>query len=494
MERQILFVLSWLYAITNVLLAMVSFNALLLLLLAVWHRHPRPPAQPYASESEWPTVSVQLPVFNERYVVERLIDAAAAMDYPRSRLLIQVLDDSTDDTAALTKTSVARHRASGCPIEYIHRDERAGYKAGALEMGMAAAPGEFIVVFDADFIPPRDYLRRMIPEFRADPKLGVVQARWEHLNPEQNILTRVVALALDLHFSVDQIARSRSGLTMNFNGSAGILRRACIEDAGGWQYDTLVEDTDLSYRLQLRGWRIGYCPDIAVPAELPGSILAFKQQQFRWAKGATQVLLKTGWKLITSKETIFRKIEGLLHLSGYIASPLMLVSLLLSLPVTLLHGYTPLNWAVLGLAAFIPPLMVLWSQIRLGRPWLKRWINYPVLFLVGIGLAVNNSAAIWEALIGRQSAFVRTPKFSSADQKKSDYALSVDWAAWVEAALALYALATGIIAVREAPLLAPFIFIYAAGYGLTAAFGFGENIRMRSLPRSSRPVKEISRR
>jgi len=492
--RDLLVILSWLYAIVNTLLALFSFNMLFLLILAVWQRRPRPPA-PAPDEAQWPTVLVQLPIYNERYVVERLIDAAVALDYPSDRLIVQVLDDSTDDTTLLGQARAAYHRQRGRAVEYIHRTERSGYKAGALAAGQAAAPGEFIVVFDADFVPPPDFLRRMIPEFVADPRLGILQARWEHLNVTQSAVTRVIALLLDMHFAVEQVARSRTGMLMNFNGSAGVIRRACLADAGGWQHETLVEDLDLAYRAQLRGWRVDYRPDVTAPAELPASIQAFKLQQFRWSKGSIQVLRKLGWQVITSRRPLLHKIEGILHLSAYMPHPLILLSLLLSLPVVMLYGYTPLNWALLGAAALIPPLAVLWSQLRLRRDWLRRWSHYPLLFLVGIGLAVNNSIAMWQAATGRASAFMRTPKFSGGDQRKSAYALRVDWTTYVELGLAVYGLGTALLALQRAPALVPFILMYAAGFGVTAALSFWQSggVRRAQLQRRERTGRKPTR-
>ncbi len=475
-------ILSWLYAFSNMALAIFGFNMFFLLALAIWHwrKAVTPPVLPPGSE--WPTVLVQLPMFNERYVVERLIDAAAALDYPGDRLCIQVLDDSTDDTRNLAEARVAYHRARGWNIEYHHRTERVGYKAGALAEGMARLPGDFIAVFDADFVPPPDFLRRLIPEFQTEPRLGVVQARWGHLNPQQNVVTRAMALAFDSFFTVDQAARSGAGLFMNFNGSAGILRRTCIEDAGGWQHDTLVEDMDLSYRAQLKGWRIKYRLDVVVPGELPASIIALKQQQYRWAKGATQVLRKLGLKLLFSRAPLVHKLQGLLHLSGYLPHPLIVVSLLLSLPVVLLHGQTPIYWGVLGVAALAPPLEVFWGQLRLRHDWRMSWLYYPALFLVGLGLAVTDTRAIWDAFFGRSNVFVRTPKFADVNHRESSYALPVDWSTWVELVLALYGLGTGLLAIPWAPALAPFILVYAAGFGFTATAGFLQSGGVRRRP------------
>jgi cellulose synthase/poly-beta-1,6-N-acetylglucosamine synthase-like glycosyltransferase len=474
--------LSWLYAISNMALALFAFNMFFLLALTIWHWRAAiaPPKLPVPAE--WPTVLVQLPIFNERYVVERLIDAAAALDYPADRLTIQVLDDSMDDTAALAEARVAYYCQRGRNIVYLHRTDRNGYKAGALAAGLAASPGEFTAVFDADFVPPPDYLRKLIPEFIGHPRLGMVQARWGHLNPRQNMLTRAMALAFDSFFTVDQVARSGAGLLMNFNGSAGILRRACIEEAGGWQHDTLVEDMDLSYRAQLKGWKIKYRLDVVVPGELPASIIALKQQQYRWAKGATQVLRKLSWSLVTSRKPLLHKLQGFLHLSGYLPHPLMVASLLLSLPVVYLHGQTPISWGVLGLAALAPPLEVIWGQSRLRHDWHMSWLYYPALFLVGIGVAVTDTRAIWDAFFGRTNVFVRTPKFALVSQRHSVYALPVDWSTWVELALAVYGLGSGLLAIQWAPPLAPFILIYAAGFGFTAVLGFWQSRGVRSKP------------
>ena len=463
--------LSWIYTAALVGLAVFGYNMLLMLGLTAWHRRqPKPPRPP----TVWPPVVVQLPIFNERYVVERLIDAAAALDYPPERLVIQVLDDSTDDTAAIAKARVAHHRARGRKITYHHRADRRGFKAGALATGLRAAPVpvEFVAIFDADFVPPPDFLRRTLPAFQADPRLGMVQARWDHLNAEQSVLTRAQALALDGYFTVDQVARSRAGLLMNFNGSAGVWRRACIEAAGGWQGDTLAEDLDLSYRAQLKGWRLGYLPDVAAPAELPDSILALKRQQFRWAAGSYQVLRKLGSQLLTARMSPFHKAQGFLHLAGYAVQPLMLIALLLSLPVVLMRGQSPLNLSWLGWAGLGPVLVGAWGQITLRRDWPKRVLYYPILVMIGIGSSLSGTHAMWEAFTGRHHEFARTPKFSSASQRESAYALPLDWTTWGELVLALYALATSLLATELAPDLAPFIFLCALGFGYTAALGF----------------------
>ncbi len=453
-----------------------------------WGRLPEPRPELPTRPEDWPTVLVQLPLFNERYVAEKLIDAAAALDYPRERLALQVLDDSTDDTTAIVRARVAHHRARGCPIRLLHRTDRAGFKAGALAAGLAAAPGEFVAIFDADFRPAPDFLRRVVPVFAAQPRLALAQTRWEHLNPDVDAVTRAQALALDGYFGVEQVARSRGGLLMNFNGSAGVWRRAAIEDAGGWQGDTLAEDLDLSYRAQLRGWRLTYLPDVAAPAELPTTVMAFKRQQFRWSKGSFQVLRKLGWRLVTSRRiSLFHKFEGLLHMLGYLPHPLMVLTLLLSLPLVLWQqGVSPARVDLLGLAGFGPPLLVGLGQIMLARKdWPQRLLYYPVLVLLGIGLACGNTRATYEAFFGQSGVFLRTPKGGNG----SAYALGVDWSTWGEACLAFYALVTGLLALELAPGLAPFIFLYALGFGYTAAMGFWQSDPQRLRQRKSKSAE-----
>ena len=459
---------GWLYAASLAGVALFGLALALTLAAAVWHRRPRPPAPP---SGPWPALLVQLPLFNERFVVERLIDAAAALDYPRDRLLIQVLDDSTDDTGALARARVAYHRARGVPIVHRPRLNRAGFKAGALAEGLAAAPdAELVAIFDADFAPAPDFLRRLAPEFQADPRLGMLQARWEHLNPEQNALTRAQALAFDSFFAVEQVARSRAGWPMNFNGSAGLWRRACIEAAGGWQADTLAEDADLSYRALLAGWRLDYRPEVAAPAELAPSLLAVKRQQYRWAKGSFQVLGKLAGRLARAPWPLTHKVWALLNLAGYAPQPLALAALLLSLPVVLAHGRAPVAWDVLGWLGLVPPLVALWGQIRFRPEPVWRLRYYPVLMLGMIGLALSNTAALAAAVAGRAGAFQRTPKGPAG----AVYAVPLDWTTWGELILALYAFATGVLALERAPSLAPMLGVYALSVGAVATQGLRE--------------------
>lgn len=468
--RLILVGAGWLYVASLAGLLVLGAAMAVHLVLAVWLRRPRPAAPAPAAEA-WPAVLVQLPLYNERFVVERLIDAAAALDYPRDRLQIQVLDDSSDDTPARARARVAYHRARGVPLTYLRRPDRAGFKAGALATGLAAAPAaDLVAVFDADFAPAPDFLRRLAPDFLADPRLGMVQARWEHLNPDQNALTRAQALAFDSFFAVEQVARSRAGWPMNFNGSAGVWRRTCIEAAGGWQADTLAEDADLSYRALLAGWRLDYRPEVAVPAELTPTLLAFKRQQFRWAKGSFQVLGKLAGRLWRAPWPAGHKLLATLNLAGYAAQPLALALLLLSLPVVLAHGRLPVAVDGLSWLGLVPPLTILWGQVRFRPEPLRRLLFFPVLTLTALGLALNNTVALAEALAGRAGEFQRTPKGPASPL----YAVPLDWTTAGELLLALYAFAGGGLALERAPHMAVMLFVYALGFGGVAAVGLWE--------------------
>jgi len=479
-----------LYLITASLLALYGLNGLALSLLYLTHRHQRVPTPPLEGA---PRVTVQLPIYNEAHVVQRLIDAAAVLDYPPHRLEIQVLDDSTDETTALARARVAFHRARGVDITLLHRQERSGFKAGALAEGMRQARGEFIAIFDADFLPPRDFLQRTIPHFRDQPRLGLIQARWGHLNGAYSPLTRAQALILDGHFGVEQWARNRSGLFVNFNGSAGVWRRAGIKEAGGWRGETICEDMDLSYRAQLAGWECLYLPHIQAPAELPPQIQALKRQQFRWAKGATQCLLRLAPRLLRAPIPLAQQIEGLLHLSGYLIHPLILGLLLLSLP--LLWGDIHLGRAVsyLGLAGLGPLLLFALGQQALYPDWPRRLLALPLVLLLGMGIAVNNTWAVVEALLGRHSPFQRTPKFrveSSRDHwAGSRYTLPWDRITWAEMGAALYALAAlGVAWVHGAWGAIPFLLLYLISFACVGGLSLwhGRPRRPASGPQSAR--------
>ena len=369
----------------------------------------------------WPRVTVQLPIYNERYVAERLIDAAAALDYPREQLEIQVLDDSDDETAILARRRVETHRRQGLNIEHVRRSDRSGFKAGALAEGLERARGEFVLILDADFVPGPDVIKQLLGPFR-DPGVGMVQARWGHLNEETGWLTRVQALLLDGHFHIEHGARAAAGLFFNFNGSAGMWRTACIRDAGGWASDTLTEDLDLSYRAQLRGWRFEFLPDVVVPAELPTGVRAFKNQQARWARGSVETARKIIPELVRGDWSWRVKLEGVLHLTSYLPEALTLVLTLLILPSIAVRFETGrpgllLFDLVFFLAAVGPIGFYCAETMRAGgrRPWPKVLLFVPAILALGVGLSVNNTRAILRGLFSRRRAeFVRTPKRGAA--------------------------------------------------------------------------------
>jgi cellulose synthase/poly-beta-1,6-N-acetylglucosamine synthase-like glycosyltransferase len=475
-------VLDIVYLIAVVLLALYGLNAFVSVVLYLAHRRnaaPRPPLR------ELPIVTVQLPIYNEKYVLERLLAAVVAMDYPRDRLHIQVLDDSTDETAFLAEKWVEEYRAQGVWIDLLHRDHRAGFKAGALKAGFAQAAGEYIAVFDADFTPLPDFLRRTLPYFQADPALGMIQTRWGHINADYSGLTRAQAIALDGHFVVEQTARSRSGLFMNFNGTAGVWRKDCIAAAGGWQDDTICEDLDLSYRAQLLGWRFLYLPDVVVPAELPPQINAFKRQQFRWAKGSMQAALKLGPSLLRARLPWFKRLQGLLHLTNYGVHPLMVILLLCTLPFLLTHASVSDYLGFLSLASLGPPILYGLSQKDLHGPgWLKQFSAFPLLMLLGTGIAWNNTRAVWEALVGRRNQFLRTPKFRVEGRQDSwsdnPYALPLDWDTVCELGLAAYACVAIFLAVRQRNYyMTPFLLLYALSFGYIALLDIVHSARGR---------------
>ncbi len=455
------------YLLTTVLMAAYGFNAFIMIWLYLRHRHKSMPRPPLV---DTPDVTVQLPIYNELHVVKRLIDSAIHLDYPKDRLQIQVLDDSTDETTAMAKQIVERYQEQDLDIELIHRDIRTGFKAGALAKGLEMAKGEFVAVFDADFVPGPDFLTTTVPHFLDRPRLGMIQTRWGHINADYSLLTRIQAIALDGHFVIEQTARNRAGLFTNFNGTAGIWRRSCIDEAGGWQGDTISEDLDLSYRAQLAGWDFLFLPDVVSPAELPPQINAFKRQQFRWAKGSIQCAMKLWRQIVTAPVPLFKRIQGLVHLTGYLVHPLMLIMLLIMLPLTIWQEKMRIPLSCLGLASFGPPLLYALSQQALYRDWPKKLVSFPLLMLLGAGIALSDTRAIYEALTNRGNDFRRTPKFQvekRGDQwKGSRYVLPFGWETVSEAFLALYALLTAWIAWRQGNFHpVPFMLLYAASFG-----------------------------
>ena len=402
------------------------------------------------SLQEWPPVTVQLPIFNEKYTVERLLRAVTGLDYPPDRLQIQVLDDSTDDTRDLLTRLVEGYKCQDINIELIHRPDRKGYKAGALNYGLLTATGELVAIFDADFVPKPDWLKRTVPSFQ-NAELGCLQTRWGHTNQQYNSLTRAEALGIDGHFIVEQTVRSKNGFFLNFNGTAGLWRRACIEDAGGWQWDTLTEDLDLSYRAQMRGWKFDYLPDVVVPAELPPQVEAYKKQQFRWAKGSFQVVRKILPSVLRAELPLTVRFMALLHLTGYFVHPLMLSILLFTLPVGLLVPDAFKLFPISLIAGLGPPLLYLTATATQHRSIFKRLRAFPLLVIVGFGLSLSTTIAVLEGLFSKGGAFIRTPKLNIGNKPKQkqkidhNYVTPLGAMVWIEIILGLYALTTGIL-------------------------------------------------
>jgi cellulose synthase/poly-beta-1,6-N-acetylglucosamine synthase-like glycosyltransferase len=453
---------------------------------------PLPPA-PLA---ELPRVTVQLPIFNEMYVADRLIGAVCELDYPRELLEIQVLDDSTDETRDIAELAVRRYASKGFDIKYLHRVDRIGFKAGALEAGLKEASGEFIAIFDADFVPPEDFLMRTLPHFETDPKIGMVQARWGHINQDYSLLTKIQAMLLDAHFVLEHGGRNRAGCFFNFNGTAGIWRREVIPDAGGWQHDTLTEDLDLSYRAQLRGWRFVFLPDLVSPAEVPVEMNSFKSQQHRWAKGSIQTCMKLLPRILRSNLPLGVKAEAFFHLSANFNYLLMSVLSILMFPsmyVRYSMGWTEMMLIDIPLFAaatlsFCNFYMV--SQRELYPDWKTRLKYLPFLMSIGIGLCVNNTRAVIEAIFGKQSEFARTPKYGierdSDEWVGKKYHQSVGVQPMIELALGFYFTATVFYALANGIYgTLPFLMLFQVGFLYTGLLSIlqqftGENVMLKS--------------
>ncbi|MBT3187520.1 MAG: glycosyltransferase [Anaerolineae bacterium] len=465
-----------LYAISISLLAIYGYNSLYLAWLRV-KRHKATPVKNFAKDDAYPYVTVQLPLFNERYVAERLIKTIGNLKYPRHRLHIQVLDDSTDETIKIVAQAVENERLKGLDIEHIQRLDRIGYKGGALEFGLASAKGDFLAIFDADFLPPPEFLEAIMPYYLDNPKVGCLQARWGHTNREASWLTRAQANGIDGHFIVEQEVRSANNFFLNFNGTAGVWRKSCIADAGGWNHDTLTEDLDLSYRAQLKGWKIKYIPHVIAPAELPVHINALKRQQFRWAKGSIQTAKKLLIDLWRSKNPTSKKIESTIHLTHYAVHPLMLFNLLITLPIISIRS--TLVWLVpIFIFAAIGPMLMYWVAMKEeGETVWSRFYNLSMLLLLGMGLSLNNSLAVFEALLGKESAFLRTPKFNLQGKnisiKISEYVLPRDPFVWAEIFLALYTIGLLIYVLTLGVWsLVIWLILYASGYSYIAGLNF----------------------
>ncbi|HEY1468408.1 MAG TPA: cellulose synthase family protein [Candidatus Acidoferrum sp.] len=427
----------------------------------------------------WPKVTIQLPIFNERYVIERLVDAVALFDYPRDLLDVQVLDDSTDETREVARACVERHAAAGLSIVYIQRANRHGYKAGALENGLHTAQGEFVAIFDADFIPQSDFLRRTIPYFMnpdGGEKIGMVQTRWTYLNSDYSLLTRVETILLDGHFVMEHGGRSRRGTFFNFNGTAGVWRRAAIDAAGGWQHDTLTEDTDLSYRAQLKGWKFLYLPEIECASELPVDMNGFKAQQARWAKGLMQTAKKILPQVFRSDVPFHVKSEAFFHLTANISYPLMVLLSTMLLPAMIVRFYQ--GWfqmLVIDLPLFLASTCSISSfylaaqkELR-PKTWMRTFLYMPFVMATGIGLSVRNAQAVLEAIAGKKSEFARTPKFKiegkSGTFAAKKYRNKSGWMPYFEIALGLYfSLAILYAITNENYATVPFLLLFVWGY------------------------------
>lgn len=440
-----------------------------------------------------PRVTIQLPMYNENAVARRIIDSTCRISYPKDRLQIQVLDDSTDDTVQIASKAVEYWRGQGFDIDYIHRENREGYKAGALANGLKSATGEFVFIFDADFVPPAEILAKTIDYF-TDPAVGMVQARWEHINRDQSLLTKTQAILLDGHFVIEHAARNRSGRFMSFNGTAGMWRKSCIEDAGGWQHDTITEDLDLSYRAQMRGWKFVFLPEVTSPAELPPDMEAFKQQQHRWAKGGAQTCRKLLPTILRSNLPKRIKLEAFFHLTSCtVYLYVVLLTLLLAPMVYIKVHVLPNAWeryifdaSILLVATFSASTFYVASQRALFRTWADSLKYLPFLMALGIGIALNNARGVLEGLFGKSNEFVRTPKFGMGIGEGGDWKhqwlmhrrrqKGIKWQPFAELAIGLYLMACLIMALSDlrVTLGIPFLCLFMVGYlyvPLTTWFG-----------------------
>jgi cellulose synthase/poly-beta-1,6-N-acetylglucosamine synthase-like glycosyltransferase len=473
------------------ILAVLSFYGIHRLVLVMLYLRTRRRGTPLpelpADPAAWPVVTVQLPLYNEMYVAERLIDAVCRLDYPAARLQIQVLDDSTDETTEIVARAVAWHRRQGVDIHHLHRTDRTGFKAGALAEGLTTARGELLAIFDADFVPAPDFLRKSVPYF-ADPRLGMVQGSWAHINRGYSLLTRVEAILLDGHFMIEHAARNRSGCFFNFNGTAGIWRRQAIETSGGWEHDTLTEDLDLSYRAQLAGWRFLYLPELAVPSELPVDVNGFKSQQHRWAKGAVQTGRKLLGRILRSPLPLRVKIEAFVHLTNNVSYPLTVLIALLIFPAMLLRRGT--SWGMLLIvdlplfvaATFSVLTFYLMSQVAHGDGWRRQIRFLPALMGVGIGLSLNNARAVLSGLFQRGGTFHRTPKYRIERRGQNwtakRYRAGTDPTRAIEALLGLYFLGCTLYSWFAGMWMSiPFLFLFCHGYTYMAVLSYLPSVR-----------------
>jgi cellulose synthase/poly-beta-1,6-N-acetylglucosamine synthase-like glycosyltransferase len=429
----------------------------------------------FGSEENYPNVTIQLPIYNELYVAPRLLDAVSRIDYPKEKMQIQVLDDSTDETVQVVALKVMELKAKGFDIEHIRRGTREGFKAGALKYGMKFAKGDFIAIFDADFVPKPDFLKKTLPYFYLDGNIGMVQTRWEHLNENYSLLTQAQALALNGHFIMEQYVKNESGFFITFNGTGGIWRRSCIEDAGNWQGDTLAEDMDLSYRAQLKKWKFVFLKDVVSPAELPSEINALKSQQFRWTKGAIEVGLKYLGEIWRENLPLKVKLEATFHLTNNLVFPFILLTALLNPLVVMIKERGDYDWYYFVMGVFVLPffgpfLVYTLAQREIYSNWKDKIILFPLFLAGSMGLAVNNTRAVILALLREKTEFIRTPKYGliGTEEKwetKRYVASRVEWVTYVEILLAIYMLIGMMISVYYLELAAlPFQMMFFAGF------------------------------
>ena len=442
---------------------------------------------------EYPVVTIQLPLFNERYVSKRLIDACVRLEYPKDKIEFQILDDSTDDTTEIISEYIKQYVEQGYDIKLIHRTNREGYKAGALKEGLKTIRGEFVAIFDADFIPRKKFLLRTLPYFHKIDKLGLVQTRWEHLNRENSLITKTQAVALDGHFVIEQAVRNRAGFYINFNGTAGIWRKECIIDAGNWEADTLTEDLDLSYRAQMKGWKFKYLVNFTSPAELPAEITSLKSQQFRWTKGMIETAKKIFPRVLKADLPFKMKLQSFVHLWSNLAYPFILIAAILNLPVLLikLQGEhdTVFKFMSVFVFAFISSfIFYLYAQKDVYHDWQKRIIYFPVFLSGSMGLSVNNTKAVFEGLINKKSEFVRTPKYKITEDNKDSWKgkqyqpKKIKFPTYIEAFMALYCFAGVVVAIVNAEIAAiPFQLMFAMGFTMMSVLSIKQVIESNKI-------------
>ena len=467
------------YTFALVMACVYGFHRYVLVYLYYRHRRKAPRAP--GRFQDCPQVTVQLPMYNEKYVAERIIQRVCELDWPREKLHIQVLDDSVDETVGVASVAVRRARAEGFDIEYIHRHDRTGYKAGALQNGLRTAKGQYVTIFDADFVPEPDFLRRSMDHF-TDPRVCVVQTRWEHINRNDSLLTRTQAIYLDGHFAIEHVARNRSGRFMSFNGTAGTWRKSAILDAGGWHCDTLTEDMDLSYRAQLRGWRFVFLPDLTTPAELPPEVPGFKAQQFRWTKGGAQTAMKILPRVLLSKAPLKAKIEAVFHLTCFSMHFYVVILTALLYPVLLFRQPTientpawraVLDMAVFALATVSATVFYTASRYELFRDWRTVLKYMPFLMALGVGVSISNTKALLEAVFGKRSEFVRTPKYGAGTamyhaRRRRGESKKRKWRIlpFLEFAFGTYLAVCAALSLMNPPtaMAGPFLIIFAVGF------------------------------